>query len=93
MCRSDKLATAAARCTTIAAEQYPVKFRAALIFRVALIVSCFGTEIWRPATPARSIQSHGAARIGLRLAVSTIGDSHSLGPYDALDQHLRLQIS
>ena len=97
MCRGDKLATAAARCTSIAAEQYPVKYRTALIFSVALIVDCFGTALElqydAPATPARPIQLHGAARIGLRLAVSTIGDSPSPGPYDTLDQHLRLQTS
>jgi hypothetical protein len=45
MRRGDNLAALAARCASIAAEQYPVKFRAALISRIALIVNCFGTEV------------------------------------------------
>jgi hypothetical protein len=45
MCRGDNLATAAARCTSIAAEQYPVQFRAAFIFKVALRVNCFENEV------------------------------------------------
>lgn len=45
MCRGDNLATVAARYASIAAEQYPVKFWAAFIFKVALRVNCFGTEV------------------------------------------------